>query len=69
MCCVCGERFCAELAEQEKYDEDTRRQKRRIEAMKRGDYMLLEVERAAVEDVGKVVWRHIEAKRNEKEST
>ncbi len=64
VCADCNERFCNDIEQQEKYDEDTRRQKRRMEAMKRGEYMLFDPRTTSVDEIAHAVFEQIERSKN-----
>ena len=67
-CSVCHKRFCNDLLQQERYDEDTRRQKSRVEAMKRGEYMLFNPRTTSVDQIALDVFERVKlSKKNAKE--
>jgi hypothetical protein len=68
ICTVCGKRFCNDPATQARYDEDSRRQMRRIEAQRRGDYHLFNPRTMSADQIADAVLRSLNLTRDDERS-
>jgi hypothetical protein len=66
ICSACEERFWSDPLRKEKDEEEQRRQQSRIEAMKRGEYMLFNPRTTSVDEIAHAIWLQIQRSKNDR---